>query len=102
VVEAEMDAERERSRAHAARLRAALERLEREIQRNPVDLQALKEALQARDQVEVERIRENSQNAVVLMEKLSPADRLIATKALRGIGQAPQRAATRPIIPPRP
>jgi predicted nucleic acid-binding protein len=102
VVQAEMTAERDRSRAHAARLRVALERLERETQRNPMDLQALQEALEARDMIEMERIRENSRTAIALMGKLSPADRLIAAQALRGIGQAPQRAVTRPIVPPRP
>jgi len=81
---AEMKAERTRMRADVRRARAAHLAVRRASLRRPLDLAALRAAMEARDALQYDMRRSRTRSAIAFLERLSPADRALVAGAVAG------------------
>ena len=89
-----------RSAAQAERARVARAAIERAALARPVDMAVLRSALEARDMIDVERLLARTTDAILLLDRLGPADREVVIGMIPGLGGA--GTARPPLAPPAP
>ena len=94
LLQAERNAQLARVRADVPRMRAAHRAVQRASLRRPLDLAAIRSAMEARDRLQYEIRQSYTRSAIAFLERLSPSDRALVAGSVAGT-TAPVRRAPR-------
>ena len=84
LLQAERSAQIVRVRADVPRMRAAHRAVQLASLRRPLDLAAIRSAMEARDRLQYEIRQSSTRSAIAFLERLSPADRALVAGSLAG------------------